>query len=204
MDHSAAADDEEANFILQAQFQEIFEVGRQFDLCHKMVHGVFREHSVVLPVKPRASRLAFPLPPRQSYWQQQDSKRRDGVQCAPAPSQHRLCFFLSPCPHYEPDPMLINLIFWIKVFTQPPIAHVDSGAPHGFSPFGHVAFAIDSKPPHGFSPCGHVAFAPVQTAYKPSAVLSKRPTSLQPFSLITLPRCVRSSKVRQQLRPRSS
>jgi hypothetical protein len=29
---------------------------------------------------------------------------------------------------------------------------------------------VDSKPPHGFSPCGHVAYAPVQTAYKPSAV----------------------------------
>jgi hypothetical protein len=41
---------------------------------------------------------------------------------------------------------------------------------------------VDSKPPHGFSPFGHVAFAPVQTAYKPSAVLSKRPTSLKPFS----------------------
>jgi len=35
-----------------------------------------------------------------------------------------------------------------------------------FSPF-----AIDSKPPHGFSPFGHVAFAPVQTTYKPSVVL---------------------------------
>jgi hypothetical protein len=64
---------------------------------------------------------------------------------------------------------------------------VGSKPPHGFSPCGHVAFAVDSKPPHGFSPCGHVAYAPVQTAYKPSAVLSKRPTSLQPFSLFTIP-----------------
>jgi hypothetical protein len=32
-------------------------------------------------------------------------------------------------------------------------------------------FSIDSKPPHGFSPFGHVAFTPVQTTYKPSVVL---------------------------------
>ena len=33
--------------------------------------------------------------------------------------------------------------------------------------------SIDSKPPHGFSPYGHVAFAPVQTAYKPSVVFRR-------------------------------
>jgi hypothetical protein len=36
-------------------------------------------------------------------------------------------------------------------------------------PFAFLT-TVDSKPPHGFSPCGHVAYAPVQTAYKPSAV----------------------------------
>jgi hypothetical protein len=57
--------------------------------------------------------------------------------------------------------------------------------PSGGPPSGHVAFAVDSKPPHGFSPFGYVA-APVQTAYKPSAVLSicRWPSSLRFGSLL--------------------
>jgi hypothetical protein len=44
--------------------------------------------------------------------------------------------------------------------------------PSQTSKFAVFLPTIDSKPPHGFSPFGHVAFAPVQTAYKPSAVFT--------------------------------
>ena len=88
-----------------------------------------------------------------------------------------------------------------STFSPAFLTTVDSKPPHGFSPFGHVAFAVDSKPPHGFSPFGHVAFAPVQTAYKPSAVLSKRPTSLQPFSPFLLAFRSHAPKVQHHISP---
>jgi hypothetical protein len=65
----------------------------------------------------------------------------------------------------------------------PPFA-IDSKPPHGFSPFGHVAFAIDSVPPqrHLTLRARRVRSCPndlqafgrfVQTTYKPSVVLFK-------------------------------